>query len=148
MRAGELIVWSMMNDGMNEFWKDVKKNTNSNVHLATNVDVSVEDTEIVKMWTYHYKSLLNSVQNRKSVMLDIHQQHGNSITITSFNILDALKSIKCGKSLVFMAFWQNTLYLLIFGLVAIPSSNSVTFTLYYPCYFLHLFHMVTCKICL
>ena len=31
-------------------------------------------------------------------MLDINQQHETSITITPFNILDALKSIKCGKS--------------------------------------------------
>ena len=37
---------SMMNNDMNEFWKDVKKNTNSNVSLATNVDGSVGDTEI------------------------------------------------------------------------------------------------------
>ena len=35
---------------------------------------------------------------KKSVMLDINQQHETSITITPFNILDALKSIKCGKS--------------------------------------------------
>ena len=92
---------SMMNNDMNEFWKDVKKNTNSNVSLATNVDGSVGDTEIANMWKCHYKSLLNSVQNeesKKSVMLDINQQHETSITITPFNILDALKSIKCGKS--------------------------------------------------
>ena len=53
------------------------------------------------MWKCHYKSLLNSVQNKefkKSVLLDINQQHESSITITPFNILDALKSIKCGKS--------------------------------------------------
>ena len=31
-------------------------------------------------------------------MLDINQQHESSITITHFNILDTLKSIKCGKS--------------------------------------------------
>ena len=31
-------------------------------------------------------------------MLDINQQHTNFITITPFNILDALKSVKCGKS--------------------------------------------------
>ena len=53
------------------------------------------------MWKCHYKSLLNSVQNKefkKSVLLDTNQQHESSITITPFNILDALKSIKCGKS--------------------------------------------------
>ena len=53
------------------------------------------------MWKCHYKSLLNSAQNEKSlksVMIDSNQQHENSITITRFNILDALKSIKCGKS--------------------------------------------------
>ena len=50
------------------------------------------------MWKCHFKSLLNSVQNvefKKSVMLDINQQHESAIT---FNILDALKSITCGKS--------------------------------------------------
>ena len=31
-------------------------------------------------------------------MLDINQQHESSINITPFNMLDALKSIKCGKS--------------------------------------------------
>ena len=49
----------------------------------------------------HYKSLLNSVENKnckKSVMLEINKQVKNSFTITSFNILDALKNIKCGKS--------------------------------------------------
>ena len=50
---------------MNEFWKDVKKNTNSNASLATNVDGSVGDTEIAEMWKCHYKSLLNSVQNEE-----------------------------------------------------------------------------------
>ena len=66
---------SMMNNDMNEFWKDVKKNTSSNVSLATNVGGSVGDTEITKMWKCHYKSLLNSVQNEefiKSVMLNIN----------------------------------------------------------------------------
>ena len=31
-------------------------------------------------------------------MPDINQQHKTSIAITPFNILDALESIKCGKS--------------------------------------------------
>ena len=99
-RAGAL-ARSMMNNDMTEFWKDVKKNTNPNVSLATNVDGSVGDTEIAEMWKCHYISLLNSVQNeefKKSVMLNINQQHESSITITPFNSLDALKSIKFGKS--------------------------------------------------
>ena len=53
------------------------------------------------MWKCHYKSLLNSVENKelqKSVMWDINKQIKNSITITPFNILDALQNIKCGKS--------------------------------------------------
>ena len=33
-----------------------------------------------------------------SVMLDINQQHKNSITIAPFNIVDDLKSINSGKS--------------------------------------------------
>ena len=31
-------------------------------------------------------------------MLDVNKQKQNSITITPFDILDALKNIKCGKS--------------------------------------------------
>ena len=50
---------------MTEFWKGVKKNSNSNVFLATNVDGSVGNTEIAEMWKCHYKSLLNSVQNKE-----------------------------------------------------------------------------------
>ena len=48
-----------------------------------------------------YIYILNNLQNeefKKSVMLDINQQHETSITITHFNILDTLKSIKCRKS--------------------------------------------------
>ena len=45
---------------MKEFWKDVKKNRNSNVSLTTNVDGSIGDTQIAEMWKCHYKSLLNS----------------------------------------------------------------------------------------
>ena len=100
MRA-DALARSKMNNDMTEFWKDVKKNTNSKVSLAADVDGSVGDTEIAELWKCHYKSLLNSVQNeefKKYVMLDINQQHESSITITPFNILDALKSIKCGKS--------------------------------------------------
>ena len=100
MRA-DALARSMMNNDMTEFWKYVKKNSNFNVFLATNVDRSVGNTEIAEMWKCHYKSLLNSVQNKefkKSVLLDTNQQHESSITITPFNILDALKSIKCGKS--------------------------------------------------
>ena len=77
MRA-DALARSMMNNDMTEFWKDVKENSNSNVFLATNVDGSVGDTEIAEMWKCHYKSLLNSVQNKefkKSVQLDINQQH-------------------------------------------------------------------------
>ena len=62
MRA-DALARSMMNKDMNAFWKDVKKNTNSNVSLATNIDGSVGDTEIAEMWKCHYKSMLNSVQN-------------------------------------------------------------------------------------
>ena len=40
---------SMINSDMNEFWKDVKKNTNSNVSLATNVNGTVGDTEVAEM---------------------------------------------------------------------------------------------------
>ena len=81
----------------------MSRKTRTLMSLATNVDGSVGDTEIAEMWKCHYKSLLNSVQNgefKKSVVLDINQQHETStcITITLFNILDALKSIKCGKS--------------------------------------------------
>ena len=46
-------------------------------------------------------SLLNSVQSgnsKNSVMLDVNKQIKNSITITPFDILGALKNIKCGKS--------------------------------------------------
>ena len=104
---------SMMNNDMNEFGKDVKKTTNSDVSLATNVDGSVGDTEIAEMWKCHYKFLLNSMQNeefKKSVMLDINQQHETSITITPFNILDALSVVNLA---VLMKFPQNILYLLI-----------------------------------
>ena len=81
----------------------MSRKTRTPMSLATNVDGSVGDTEIAEMWKCHYKSLLNSVQNeefKKSVVLDINQQHETStcITITLFNILDALKSIKCRKS--------------------------------------------------
>ena len=60
-------------------------------------------------------------------MLDINQQHENSITITPFNILDALKSIKCSKSS---------------GVDGISAEHFVIahgciHVLLYPCYFLH-----------
>ena len=100
MRADSL-ARSMMNNDMTGFWKDVHKITNSKIPLATKVDGCVGDTNIAEMWKCHYKSLLNSVENKnckKSVMLDINKQIKNSITITPFNILDALKNIKCGKS--------------------------------------------------
>ena len=94
MRADSL-ARSMMNNDMTGFWKDVHKITNSKVPLATKVDGCVGDTNIAEMWKCHYKSLLNSVENKnckKSVMLDINKQIKNSITITTFNILDALKN--------------------------------------------------------
>ena len=64
MRA-DALARSMTNNDMTEFWKDVKKNSNSNVPLAINVDGSVGNTEIAEMWKCHYKSLLNSVQNKE-----------------------------------------------------------------------------------
>ena len=54
MRA-DALARSIMNNDMTEFWKDVKKYTNSNVSVATNVDGSVGGTEIAEMC--HYKSL-------------------------------------------------------------------------------------------
>ena len=100
MRANALAE-SMMNNDMNGFWKDVHKITNSKVPLATTVDGCVGDAKIAEMWKCHYKSLLNSVQSvnsKNSVMLDVNKQIKNSITITPFDILDALKNIKCGNS--------------------------------------------------
>ena len=63
-------------------------------------------------------------------MLDINQQHENSLTITPFNSLDALKSIKCSKSS---------------GVDGISAehfviAHSCIHVLLYPCYFLHLFY--------
>ena len=89
MRANALAE-SMMNNGMNGFWKDVHKITNSKVPLATKVDGCVGDAKIAEMWKCHYKSLLNSVQSGNS--------KNSVITITPFDILDALRNIKCGKS--------------------------------------------------
>ena len=91
----------MMNNDMIRFWKNVHKITNSKVPLATKDDRCVGDTNIAEMGKCHYKSLLNSLENKKckkSVMLDNNKQINNSSTITPFNILDALKNIKCGKS--------------------------------------------------
>ena len=88
MRA-DALARSMMNKDMNAFLKDMKKNKNSNVSLATNIDGSVGDIEIAEMWKCHYKSLLNSVKNdeyKNSVKSDINQQHPNSISITPFNV--------------------------------------------------------------
>ena len=100
MRANALAE-SMMNNDINGFWKDVHKITNSKVPLATKVNECVGDAKIAEMWKCHYKSLLNSVQSGKSknsVMLDVNKQIKSSITITPFDILDALRNIKCSKS--------------------------------------------------
>ena len=139
MRADSL-ARSMMNNDMTGFWKDVHKITNSKVPLVTKVDGCVGDTNIAVMWKCHYKSLLNSVEHKnckKSAMLDINKQIKNSITITPFNILDALKNIKCGKYSGIDGILQNTLYLLI-----------VVFMCYYHYYFLPLLCMATCLVCL
>ena len=37
----DVLARSMMNNDMNEFWKDVRRNTNYNVSLAINVHGSV-----------------------------------------------------------------------------------------------------------
>ena len=58
-------------------------------------------------------------------MLDINQQHETSITITLFNILDAFKSIKCGKSSVLMEFPQNILYLLIVAFTLVTAASKI-----------------------
>ena len=89
-----------MNNDMTGFWKDVHNITNSKVPLATD-DGCVGDTNIAEMWKCHYRSLLNSVENKtykKSLMMNINKQIKNSITTTPFHILDALENIKCGKS--------------------------------------------------
>ena len=130
----------MMNNDMTGSWKDVHKITNSKVPLATKVGGCVGDTNIAEMWKCHYKSLLNSVENKnckKSVMLDTNKQIKNSITITPFNILDALKNIKCGKSSGIDGISAEHLYLLI-----------VAFLCYYHYYFLLLLCMATCLVCL
>ena len=69
--------------------------------LVTKVDGCVGDAKVAEMWKCHYKSLLNSAQSgnsKNSVMLDVNKQIKNSVTIKPFDILDALKNIKCGKS--------------------------------------------------
>ena len=100
MRADSL-ARSIMNNDITDFWKDVHKITHSEVPLATKLDRCVGNANIADMWKCHYKSLLNSVENKNcktSVMLDINKHIKNSIIITPFNILDALKNIMCGKS--------------------------------------------------
>ena len=139
MRANALAE-SMMNNDMNGFWKDVHKITNSKVPLATKVDECVGDAKIADQWKCHYKSLLNSVQSGNSknlVMLDVNKQIKITITITPFDILDALKNIKCVNLVVLMAFPQNTLFLLI-----------AVNMFYYHCYSQLSLLMVTCPVCL
>ena len=61
----------------------------------------LETQTLPKCGSATIKPLLNSIENKnckKSVMLYINKQIKNSITITPFNILDALKNVKCGKS--------------------------------------------------
>ena len=41
---------------------------------------------------------IHIILKQKSVMLDINQHHGTRITITPFNILDALKTTNGGRS--------------------------------------------------
>ena len=84
MRATTLTE-SMMNNDMNVFWKDVHKLTNSRMPLATKVDGCV--VKQCSKW-----------KTQKAVMLDVNKPIKNSITITPFDILEALKYIKCGKS--------------------------------------------------
>ena len=95
--------WTRMNKDEQgwTFWKDARKKTNSNFSLATNIDGSVGDNKIAKMWKCHYKFLLNSAQKDKCksfVESDINQQRPNYIMITLFNILDVLKNNKYGMA--------------------------------------------------
>ena len=94
---------SMMSNDMTTFWKKVQKDINFKMSITTKVDRCVGDAQTADMWKCHYKSLLISVKignSKTSVMLDVNQQITNSVNtcITPFNILDALKNIKCGKS--------------------------------------------------
>ena len=109
---------------------------NSKMPLATKVDGCVGDAKIAEMWKCHYKSLLNSVQSgnfKISVMLDVNKQIKNSITITPFDILDALSMVNL---VVLMEFPENTLFLLI-----------VVYMFYYHCYSQLSLLMVTCPVC-
>ena len=67
-------------------------------------------------------------------MLDIKQQITNSITITPYNILDALKNNKCGK---------------LSDVDGISTKHFVNadsrIHVLYHCYFRLLLHMVTCQ---
>ena len=106
--------------------------------LATKVDGCVGDAKIAEMWKCHYKSLLNSVQSgnsKNSVMLDVNKQIKNSITITPFDILDALKNIKCGK------------FNGIDGISAehFVFAHIVVYMFYYHCYSQLSLLMVTCR---
>ena len=57
---------SMISNDMTTFWKDVQKDINSKVPIATKVDGCVGDTKIAQVWKCHYKTLLNSVENGNS----------------------------------------------------------------------------------
>ena len=89
---------SMMSNDMTAFWKDIQKDINSKLSIATKFDGRVGGTKIAEMRKCHYKSLLNSVKignSKTSVMLDVNQQITSYVTITPFKVLE-----KCTKNLI------------------------------------------------
>ena len=84
------------------FWKEIKKINNSKISAAsTTVGGAVGKDQICDMWQQHFQDLLNSSEDNsmKNEILDsIRSIKGDINMFTTFDIKEAIKDLKPGKS--------------------------------------------------
>ena len=81
------------------FWKDIRKASNSRLHLPTSVDDCSGEADIAEMWRKHYRDLFNSVKTKDfdaSVFIDM--QYKTSYAVGKPEVTKLINRLPNAKS--------------------------------------------------
>ena len=90
---------SLITNGNADFWKEVKKVTNSKVSISNTIDDTSGTEDIANMWADHYKLLFNSVNPDKYNKKDLYDiEYDSNMCVHIDEITEEIKNLPNGKS--------------------------------------------------
>ena len=102
-QASDALAMKLMNNDCKDFWKEVKKVSNTNIKMqATTIEGVTGSKEICNMWRDHFYALLNSSTDtsKQDVVMEKLSSinDGQDVNFTPLDVANAIRKLKNGKS--------------------------------------------------